>query len=29
MFDTSFKNNEYNYIKQETKEEILEKIKSK
>ena len=29
MFDTSFKDNEYNYIKQETKEEILEKIKSK
>ena len=28
MFDTSLKNNEYNYIKQETKEEILEKIKS-
>lgn len=28
MFDTSFKNNEYNYIKQESKEEILEKIKS-
>lgn len=29
MFDNSLKNNEYNYIKQETKEEILEKIKSK
>ena len=28
MFDTSLKNNEYNYIKQESKEEILEKIKS-
>lgn len=29
MFDTSFNENEYNYIKQETKEEILEKLKSK
>ena len=29
MFDTSFNKNEYNYIKQETKEEILEKLKSK
>lgn len=28
MFDTSFKNNEYNYIKQQSKEEILDKLKS-
>lgn len=28
MFDTTLKNNKYNYIKEQSKEEILEKIKS-